>query len=195
MAVFYLVHGFNVKDGGAGTTDRFIPLMEERGHQYYEIDYGWMGLAGVRMCNKRIAKAASRLVQPGSIGIGHSNGCAILMRMAEYGAPFDGLILINPALDKDRELPEHINWANVYHNRGDKPVKGAKFLPGHPWGEMGNTGYQGDDERYVNFDTGPDGVLGHSAIFRFHWNSYGDKILDDATESYNKEMDGDGLFD
>ena len=58
---------------------------------------------------------------------------------------------------------------HVYHNAGDMLVEFSKLVPFHPWGDMGNVGYVGDDARVTNFDQANTAGLpvlnGHSDIF------------------------------
>lgn len=164
----HLVHGFNVSDGGANTTDRLTPYFEVNGHEVIQHDYGWFGFLSVRFRNHSVAeKIAKATTGEGyDVGVGHSNGCAILLDAASMGK-FDGLILINPALDRDADIPDGVRWVHVYHNSGDKPVKWAKWLPMHPWGDMGRVGYCGMDGRVMNFsgDRLEPRLSGHSDIF------------------------------
>ena len=107
MAVV-LCHGFNVKDGGKGTTDTLKALVEHSGHTVLEADYGFFSLFAVRFFSDNIAQVISGMTPEGSIGVGHSNGCNILLQASEFGASFDKLIFINPALDNDFVVPEQI---------------------------------------------------------------------------------------
>lgn len=175
MTTVHLVHGFNVTDGGKRTTDRLAPFFRGAGLSTRQHDYGWIGLLGVRFANPRIAARIVPSVKPGDIGCGHSNGCLILAMAADLGAPFAGLVFINPALETERAIARHVKWVHVYHNRGDVPVEAAQALDAlpwnwghrHPWGSMGNVGYLGPDPRVRNFDGGrfDPPVSGHSAIF------------------------------
>jgi pimeloyl-ACP methyl ester carboxylesterase len=161
----HFLHGFNVSDGGEGTTDKLIPVFRAAGFRAIAHDYGWFGLVRVRLCNGGVAEAVKATVKRGDIGIGHSNGCAILAEAADRGAPFAGMVLINPALDEDRILPQSVRWIHVYYNSGDTAVWASRLLQfSHPWGAMGRLGFKGDDPRYRNIDCGPD-VNGHSDIF------------------------------
>lgn len=170
----HLLHGFNVSDGGASTTDTLVPYIKRAGFSVRQHDYGWFGLLQVRFLNNRVAQTVKEATQVGDIGIGHSNGCAILAEAADRGAPFEGLILINPALEQGRIIAPQVKWIHVYHNRDDKPVKltgWLDYLPwnwgrGHPWGAMGNTGFTGNDDRYLNIDCAKYNVSGHSDVFR-----------------------------
>jgi hypothetical protein len=165
----HLVHGFNVRDGGAGTTDKLIPLVESLGLNPVQHDYGWLDFFGVLRKNKDIAlEIKEQLVDHDDIGIGHSNGCPILVKALLQGAKFSVLILINPALDKNYEFPGDVKEIHVFHNDNDLAVVGAKWLrksvfwrDDFLWGEMGNTGYQGGDSRVTNHAF----ANGHSDVF------------------------------
>ena len=123
----HLVHGFNVKDGGKRTTDTLIPFLEGVGRAVIQHDYGFLEFIGVLRRNKEIAFKLSKLVTPGDIGVGHSNGCPILVKAARQGASFDMLILINPALDKNIVFPANIKEIHVIHSKHDKAVVTAKW--------------------------------------------------------------------
>lgn len=160
----HLLHGFNVRDAGKASTDRLKPYFYAAGYQVLDHDYGWLGLVGVRLLDARIAARVAASVVPGDIGCGHSNGCTILSMAAEMGAPFAGLVYINPALDRDTPLAPHIPFAQVYNNDGDDAVEAARFLVAHPWGDMGRVGYIGPDWRYQNINCSRS-LQGHSALF------------------------------
>lgn len=168
MRVHFL-HGFNVFDRGRGTTDRLVPYFRRAGYPTRQHDYGWFGLLQVRLRNEEVAKRVLRSVKPGDIGVGHSNGCEILARAADLGAPFAGLVFIHPALEATREIAHQVSWFDVYHGRRDVAVQAAElfdWLPWnwgeeHPWGDMGMRGYLGTDPRAANINDG----LDHSGIF------------------------------
>jgi hypothetical protein len=112
-------------------------------------------------------------VNGGDIGIGHSNGCPILVKAAMQGANFHTLILINAALDKNVDFPANIKNIIVIHNHDDDPVVFAKWMrrimflhDDFLWGEMGNTGYVGDDSRVINFE-----------LFKDHSKAFNDKNI------------------
>lgn len=164
---FVLAHGFNVMDGGQQTTDKFVSPLRKDGHEVSEADYGWRFLLSVRLFNRSIArKYILPKVRPGSIGIGHSNGCALLSYAAEMGAPFNTVILINPALDSDYAFPKQVKNILVIYNEKDYWVKLAKLLPSHRWGAQGRRGFTGIDHRYTQYSSYQMwGVEGHSAVF------------------------------
>ena len=164
----HLVHGFNVKDGGEDTIDRLLPYIESEGLVVAQHDYGYLRIRGVLRKNKIIAAKIKNYLSERDVAIGHSNGCAILVKSLQQGAILDKLILINPALDKHFEFPSSVNEIHVFHNKYDKAVVAAKWLRklvfwrnSFLWGEMGNTGYKGDDKRVTNHAL----AKGHSAVF------------------------------
>ena len=157
-------HGFNVRDNGAGTIDQLIPYVEHR--NVLHGDYGHFNLLGVRYYNKNVARTIAGMTPPDTIGVGHSNGCAVLLMAAEFGAKLDRLILINPALDKDTVFPQQIKRIDIFHNKYDNTVWWSKWLPNHVWGAMGKDGSTTGDYRVHNHETHElFGIKGHSAIF------------------------------
>lgn len=166
----WLVHGFNVADGGAGTVGRLTPYLQAAGFTVKPFRYGWRGLLGVRFGNGGIARLLNDAMNPGDLAIGHSNGCAIIHRAAKnYGAPFGPIAYLNPALDRDALLPPQIPHLAVWHSPSDRPVAWARWLPFHPWGDMGADGYRGYyDPRITNHNKQTDYPLSsrtHSDVF------------------------------
>jgi hypothetical protein len=160
----YLVHGFNVRDGGESTTHNLEGLVRLRGYEVEEVKVGWLGRIGVRVCNDNLAALLTSIVDPGSVAIGHSNGAAMLQLAVEMGATFDHLIYINPALDHDRPLPPQVKSLNVWADRRDIWPRLAAAIPFSPWGSMGTDGHSGAeaDERIRNHFHGH----GHSGLMR-----------------------------
>jgi len=147
-----LVHGFNVRDKGAGSIDKLEPYLKARDFRVSQFDYGWLFLLGVRFKTRKHARRLAAMSQPGDFAIGHSNGCNLIVEAAWRGARFKRVVFINPALDSDTPLPPQIERADVWHSPSDKAVRFARFLWFHPWGEMGATGYTGSGSRYRNFN-------------------------------------------
>jgi hypothetical protein len=161
----FLVHGFNVFDGGKGTIGKLQEPLEDLGFNVQLFSYGWVGLLGVRVLTESIARRLASLAKPGDIAVGHSNGANIINRAAwEFQAPFELLAYINPALDSDMPLARQVKRALVFYTSRDWVVKLTRILWAHDWGQMGATGYTGIfDRRYLNINTRAEG---HSALFR-----------------------------
>ncbi len=192
----WLVHGFNVRDGGAASIDRLRPHLEARGWTVRDLDYGWRGLLGVRLCNAGTAATLASLSDPADAAIGHSNGCAIIRRAVVAGARFARIVLINPALDRDTEWPGHTGAIEVWHAPSDVATWAARWLLFHPWGDMGRHG--GDGRWYVNHDAdriaseaaGRRVELGHSGVFSDRWISTFGPLI--AASVGNEEPPADG---
>ena len=164
MTNYILTHGFNVKDAGKGTIDKLIQY-GRRMDRFQQADYGYFNLLGVRWFNKSIATTLAGMANDGSVGIGHSNGCAILVEAIKHTDKIKQLILINPALDVDTVFADSVHRIDVFHNVTDNVVTASKWLPWHVWGEMGRVGYQGDDSRICNWETNKlYGAEGHSGV-------------------------------
>jgi hypothetical protein len=148
-----LVHGFNVHDGGKRTVGTLRPYLERAGYDVRIFSYGWMGLVSVRLFNARFAQMMADLSNSDDLMIGHSNGCCLIHLAAQRRAPFRRVVYINPALDRAAPLAPQVGALDVWHSPSDKPVSWARFLPDHPWGDMGAWGYQGrHDPRIRNFN-------------------------------------------
>lgn len=162
MSIAILVHGFNVWDGGRATVGKLRPFFANSKIPYLMVNYGWFGIGRTYIKNRKVAKKVAnacktaKIMEPNKtiILVGHSNGCAIIYQACKrYGAEVDKLVFINPALDKDVAIPEGVGSVDVWYSPSDKPVKWSKYLPFHPWGEMGRVGYVGPrDARVRSFD-------------------------------------------
>jgi len=173
------IHGFNVWDGGRATIGKFIPFWENVPFKCHELQYGWRGLIGVRIWNRRTARRLaelSKVIEGEVVAVGHSNGCAIIHRATRIpGNRISGVVYINPALDRDMIPGPKVKFCHVWHNEDDKAVRWARILMKHPWGPMGAYGYMNPenippDARVKNYDTGRGFEVarakGHSGIFR-----------------------------
>lgn len=170
-------HGFNVSDRGKGTIDKLKPFLD-----IVDVDYGWMWLFRVKMCNSCIAKSVVNLIPEGSVGIAHSNGALIAVKVIEAyrtrqlalkvpesaiqkNYPFKKLVLINPALDVDYKFPKGLH-VDVYYTPTDRATLIARYLPFSRWGSMGRDGYLGNKSHIYNYDsTKMFGSKTHSDVF------------------------------
>lgn len=156
----WLVHGFNVKDRGRGTTGQLRVQFEAEGFEVLEFSTGWRGLAMVRFGNAKRARKLASLIRPGDVLLGHSDGCNIIdqasWQMAGAKQPIPcAVIYCNPALDRDAPLARQVRGGLVFHTRSDWVVKLSSKLAWHPWGDMGRVGYRPKyeahrNERYIN---------------------------------------------
>ncbi len=180
-----LVHGFNVADGGRATTDLLRGPFEAAGCRVYECDYGWRGLAGVRLSRTRITRDIAYLAWKHKIDVvvGHSNGCHYARWASWEYDNFPFTVWINPALDRACSIPTTLRGVHVWYSRHDEAVRWAARIPGSTWGDMGRVGYAGDDSRVESYDIealfrAPDLRIGHSDFFRApYWPTTGDVLV------------------
>lgn len=172
-----LVHGFNVRDDGAGTTGRLAKrLRDQGGIEVVEFQPGWRGLVGVRVSNKRRAQQLAKLIRPDDLLIGHSDGCNLIDMACHELTSFNPskvkCVYFNPALDRDTALSPIVEKCLVFHTESDRIVWISRHLLFHPWGEMGQKGYKAirqnlHDDRYRNiaYEALSHHQLGHSGVF------------------------------
>ena len=166
-----LVHGFNVKDAGAGTVDQFIPELEKLGYTVDrdEADYGFWSLRAIYFGGKRkVIRRLMKAFEHADVIITHSNGASFANKALKQIPPrHDGtrvLVHFSPALNRKTEIPFSIDRQWVYHTRKDWTVRLSSYLPGLPWGRMGAMGYKGDGPN-INVDR-TETMKGHSNWFK-----------------------------
>lgn len=188
--VIHVLHGIH---SDSGNMDVLTPFYAVLGFRVWLWDYGHIYAANARFFkNPYVVDELAAQVKPGDIGVGHSNGCAILADACDAGVPFAGLTYINPALNKTRRFAKHIRWARVYYNEFDTAVLAGKWfrwlnpvswVKQHPYGEMGRVGVDYWDNRVRAVDCynhPPDISLpqlqGHSAFLSpdnvYHWGQW-----------------------
>ncbi|RLJ20813.1 hypothetical protein DJ031_04695 [bacterium endosymbiont of Escarpia laminata] len=158
----FLLHGYNVDNGGAETVEKLVPYIAAAGFDPVCIDYGHFNLIDVRVNNDDVGSRLVQMIRPGDVFIGHSNGCAIAAMAIEAGAPFARGVMIHPALQSfwSPPLDHPIEQVAVFSRWSDYATWSAfllrVFSPGrlvwgrHIWGAMGATGPLSKDPRIVN---------------------------------------------
>lgn len=154
-----LIHGFNVRDKGAGSIDNLAPYLVEAGYScdVDEGDYGYFGLLSIRLIDgERRRQVIYRLAQAicnADLVVAHSNGANFLYQALKLMPRNREIIvvLIAPALDPDTPIPDPVKRQLVLCSRRDIWVRLSSYLLFHPWGRMGAVGYQLPDPRNVNY--------------------------------------------
>jgi hypothetical protein len=163
-----LLHGFNVVDAGAGTVGQLVPHLSGQSELF---SYGWVGPIRVLRRNQAtVPKLAERLT-PGTILIGHSNAGLIIQDVAHIYSRLGAVVLINPAMRRDAQWPEHLPvlcLANTY----DYTVSAGKlfadrFWDSQGWGAAGRFGFdQASTETWFTCQSRYSRpVRGHSGVF------------------------------
>ncbi|MHC4883344.1 MAG: hypothetical protein ACYTCV_12240, partial [Planctomycetota bacterium] len=102
-----LVHGFNVRDGGARTVDMLAPRLEDKGHVTDKdtADYGHHDLIDVRFRSKKTIQRIAEAMEGWDAAITHSNGGNYTMQAAYLISRPIILLHISPALNKKTNVP------------------------------------------------------------------------------------------
>jgi len=187
----WLIHGFNVGDGGGGTVGRLYPHISPIVCEY---SYGWSGLLGLAWANRRAVRGLMQRIKPGDSIVAHSNGCLIAWQIAQV-IPVSSVVCINPALRRDTRWPKELPVLCM-HNSTDWVVQlgraWSKLFPfdgidTQGWGAAGRYGFTAPSKKVTNFDTAMGWwgkpVKGHSGVFREpeYWGGIIDKWLTTAT--------------
>jgi len=172
----HLVHGFNVRDKGAGTTDTLRPYFEALKYTVVEHDFGFRFLLGVRFGNAKRAQQLADKLKSGDILVGHSDGCNIITQALRHRYRQHGrresyqCIFFNPALNRNTKQADNVRKVLVFCTPTDRVVWLAKFSRiNRPWGQMGRLGYRGpqrDIYRNIFYESLFLNDMGHSKIFQ-----------------------------
>lgn len=188
-ALWFLIHGWKVRDGGAGTVDRHAPGLVARGQRVDkdEMDYGfifwrmfsWFGRKYKnRSIIKRLVLAMEKALETNTFIIleTHSNGDNFAMQALDKLRLTRCVIVFSfsPALNRRRSVPKAIKHLYVYHTRTDRAVRAASYVLFSPWGRRGAFGYDGPDERVTNIDC--------TGLVDDHSDWFKDQHLDHFTE-------------
>jgi pimeloyl-ACP methyl ester carboxylesterase len=173
-ATTWTIHGFNVWDGGADTTDTLLPYLPS---VVKEADYGGSNLITLRCTNKNTLAFLRDVIEPGDFVVAHSNGCLISWELAKE-IKLGGVVCINPALRRDNVWPEDLPVLCLY-NKKDWTVEFGRMwgrlvslggLRPHGWGSAGRHGFTVVQPNVYNLDTAaleeayPS--TGHSGVFK-----------------------------
>ena len=171
----HAIHGFNVRDRGEGTVlalaAHLLPLIRHpQPIQLIPCGFGFRFLVRVRLGTRRRAREIASRIRPGDIVIAHSDGCNIadLAAQALPASHKITLIYVNPALNRTMPLAPSVRRCLVYSCPTDLPVRLARWLPLHRWGDMGAFGPARPDPRYISIPYAALGLApqGHSGVFR-----------------------------
>lgn len=177
-----LVHGWGSIFSGKYDIDKLRPFFEAEGYEVVELNYGFRLFTTVR--NPKWARRLYELTQPGDIPIGFSNGCGIIQtaslpdeKTGRPGAPFSQIVFLAPALDVNVEIGPQVNLIHVWYSATDEATWFGQFIPGSQFGPMGNSGYLGDDPRFINYDRA-------SYVYRIRSFTHLDFLLVESKRNY-----------
>lgn len=165
MRTVHLIHGFNQRHKiQQPKMAQLIPDIEAAGLNWMVHDYGHWDLIATRN-NKNLARLIYPHIKEGDTLVGFSNGAALIAHLLKMGVCPARVVLIQPALSKRWTPPACVREVTVFWNDDDMATVAGKhwrrltgLLPWrwqdrHHWGEMGHTGYVGQDPRFIQYDT------------------------------------------
>jgi hypothetical protein len=184
--MIHLIHGIHTE--GVSLVEGLIPFLVP--YQVKYPDYGYILGIETRILNPVIVGTLQPYVDDGDVLIGHSNGCAIAYDLMRRGVKVAGAIFINAALQSNIARPAGCPWIRVYYNPGDTITEAAQLgarlgIDDSVWGEMGHSGYTGNDPMITNTNCGATpglpAVKGHSDFFSPNTNlkPWGTYLADD----------------
>jgi len=167
-----LIHGIHAKEGDNNMSE-LAPYIQ-RDLPGVEVDlyqYGFMGFWQARWQNDDIAAELADYLseEEAFVIIDHSNGgCITDLSCERYGLRPQGIVHINPALDRWRTA-RMANWVLTIHSEQDRWVNLSQWLPFHRWGDQGKVGYKGDAKNTVSLNASKQsGIMaygGHCDLF------------------------------
>lgn len=176
MRTIHLIHGFNEHHKLQRPKITVLKkLIESKGLPVMIHDYGTWDLVATRN-NDNLARLIYPHVKDGDTLVGFSNGAALIAHLERLGVRAKRIVLIQPALAKTWTPNHFTRNITVFWNTGDRATIAGKwwrrltgFLPWrwqdrHNWGEMGNTGYTGTDDRYIQYRTDATGDDAHQQL-------------------------------
>jgi len=165
MQTVHLIHGFNEEHAVQRPNITVLkPLLRSRGYRVRVHDYGEWDLLATRN-NYNLARLIFPYITDGDTLIGFSNGAALVAHLQAMGVCTPNIVLIQPALANTWRPNTMTKKVTVFWNPGDIATVAGKWwrrvtgiLPWrwqekHKWGEMGHTGYVGNDPRYTQYRT------------------------------------------
>lgn len=183
----WLVHGFNVSDGGKKSIGKMVPYLEG---EIKSFNYGWTFLLGLSCANKKASKKLLSVIKPGDSIIAHSNGCLLAWNVSRLlDGNLDYIVCINPALRRDTIWPKDLPVLCV-HNHTDWIVQLGRWwgrlfpfdgVEVQGWGSAGKYGFTKKQPKVDNWDSGETywgyPVKGHSGLFKFPAVKYWTKLI------------------
>lgn len=180
-----VIHGFNIRDGGAATVARLVPYLSG---PVVMVTYGpgklpfiTPRLIVLRRTNREAAEAIMTQVKEGDFLIAHSNGALIAWEIAQRmdmaNTPLGGVVVINPALRRDTIWPVTLpvlcmanstDWI-VQLGRVWSRLVSLGGLNFHGWGAAGRYGFSRGQKLvttiFTDYTAWDYPVKGHSGVF------------------------------
>lgn len=172
MLNVYLLHGIHTENPhkSIGKLAWFMSPVTD-GLRPILLTYGYMLAILANIANWFLTRKFSKIIVPGSIGVGHSNGCTLMHEISKK-VEMTGLVLVNPALNNDTVFDPRLKFIHIYWSKGDDVVTLSSLVPFSDWGNLGATGYKGPhDSRVRQWEMGgvPHSAIVHDPTVMYKW--------------------------
>lgn len=150
----YLLHGIKTVDAKRSSISFLAHVLPK--FRVVTIDYGYIPAIAapiISLINMYVVHKVRKVVKHNGILIGHSNGCAVAYGVSKK-QKVKGLVLVNPALNRDIKFPADLEFIHIYWSKKDGWAWLSKFVPFSIWGSMGAEGYSGTDRRVSQWEMG-----------------------------------------
>ncbi len=151
-----IVPGMFQRDGGLNSIGRMLPRLRQLGYTAELIDPGFWHVLRLYFGRRfNMDQKVSRALWNADLIIGHSFGAVIIDRALRLLPITDKervLVLVNPSLNADTDVPETVKHRFVMFSRSDLLVRLSGWLPFLRLGRMGAIGYTGESEKNSNID-------------------------------------------
>lgn len=148
-----------IRDDGSASTDLLLEGLSVLGWETVDVQYprvsafeAWVkGRSWHRDRQYRDAQYLFDATEDGDGVVAHSYGGLVTLRAMELGRRFSGVFFFGAAMNDDFTFPYHGMEClyNVF-NPNDKALGVGKFLIGHDFGALGQTGYNGAPDSRIN---------------------------------------------
>src|SRR3989304_798138 len=137
---------------GKTSIGKLIPYFERAGYLAELVGVPWgfyfIPLLTRRASARKVAARAKELADASYtvVAIGHSNGCAIIARATEIGAPLDALVFFNAALEQSVKIGKQVRFVLNGYVPSDPVLRIAAVIPQPFWGNLGRVNWKADAE-------------------------------------------------
>ena len=137
-----------ILSSGKTSIGKLIPYFERAGYLAELVGVPWgfyiIPLLTRRASARKVAARAKELADAGYtvVAVGHSNGCAIIARATEIGAPLDALVFFNAALEQSVRIGKQVRFVLNGYVPSDTVLKIAAVVPQPFWGNLGQANWK-----------------------------------------------------
>lgn len=190
-----ITHGIEAPRGSYHFASATLPIALDMGLDAKMVEYGEVDWYEARFRMDEIAEILYFNSEDGDSYIGHSNaGAALWTMQQETDRILQGVVLVQPALDRNRRF-RNVDFLHVYYN----PLDYATFVSAllrfnHPWGMAGTFGMSYETPNLTQWNTRQlDGFRfgGHIHHDEKKWEPFAKFFLSNWQIEFNRRVSSD----